>query len=170
MRAFFWSWHVGSSPLTRDQKCPALGVWSLSHWAIRQETLLQVSCPMFFWRWGDWSAEWLGSMSIMEMESRFYIFIFKAGVLFTAPNEAEAPMNTVFPRTDIRGMTEAGDETKTKMSLINILPLPWFWDVSVVCKGERSVGALYLERVSQTVVSYRAKPSLLGQESREGTF
>ena len=100
----FWSWHVGSSPLTRDQtplpwECEVLAtgpsgkkslkVGFLSHVFLKVRRL---KCRMIrkYVNHGN------GTL-------RFYIFIFKAGVLFTAPNEAEAPMNTVFP-----GQTSGG--------------------------------------------------------------
>ena len=39
---FFLLWHVGSIPLTKDQirGLLALGVWSLSHWTIREVSAL----------------------------------------------------------------------------------------------------------------------------------
>lgn len=101
-------------------ECEVLAIWAISgKKSLKVGFLSHVSSRQSEIR----GAEWLGSMSTMEMELQGSIFIFKAGGSIHT-NEAEAPMNTVFPRTDIRGMTEVGDETKTEMSLINILPLP----------------------------------------------
>ena len=55
---------------------------------------------------------------------RSHISISKVGVLFAAPSKAEAWMITRFPVQTLKGMTEVGEESKTKVSLINAQPLP----------------------------------------------
>jgi hypothetical protein len=95
---------VGSSPLTRDQtplpwECEVLAtgppgkkslkIGFLSHVFLKVRRLKYKVIRKYI-DYGN------GTL-------RSYISIFKVGVLFTVPNEAEAPMNTVFPGQTSRG-------------------------------------------------------------------
>ena len=65
-----WSWHVGSSSLTRDQTLPpALGAQSLSQWTIRE-------VPIFFF-FSDIFILWeLVCVGIYNEEYYYFLVLF----------------------------------------------------------------------------------------------